>query len=174
VTAVGCVLGWAMGWLMDATEAQLLRWSGGQWGGKVHLDMDRHRRVPMIGGNWRQGRPCASDLDNVGAWLAWTVVGALKMGRPPPSIGGGLPGRSDVHAARRSLGVADPGENPRFWPLPEPSDGDVLRVLEGLVEVKLPVLSTTLRRNPKSLDKMMAMTLRRSLLRGINFGVAHR
>jgi hypothetical protein len=107
-------------------------------------------------------------------WGGCLVDGTVDAGSPPSCAGGGRLGRFNVHDAGRNFGVADPGENPRFWPLAGASDGNVLCVLEGLVEVKLPVLSTTLRGNPKSLDKMMAMTLRRSLLKGINFGVVHR
>jgi hypothetical protein len=52
------------------------------------------------------------------------------------SAGGGRFGQSNVHDIGWIL-VADPGENPRFRPLAGDGDGDVLYVLEGIIDVKL-------------------------------------
>jgi hypothetical protein len=45
--------------------------------------------------------------------------------------------------------VVDPGENPRFRLLSRTSDGDVLDVSEGIIEVKLPAPPATLRGKPQ-------------------------
>jgi hypothetical protein len=51
------------------------------------------------------------------------------------STGGGSDGgRSDAQDTRWSFDVADPGENLRFRPLVGAADGDVLCVLEGIIE----------------------------------------
>jgi hypothetical protein len=45
--------------------------------------------------------------------------------------------------------MAEPGENPRFWPLTGAIDGDVSYVFEGIIEVKLQAPSANLRGKPQ-------------------------
>jgi hypothetical protein len=70
--------------------------------------------------------------------------------------------------------VVDLGENSWFRPLVRAGDGDILCILECVIEVNLPVLFATFRGNPRSLDTIMAMPLHRFSLGGINLGCVHR
>jgi hypothetical protein len=57
--------------------------------------------------------------------LRGLVDGRVKTEWPPPFAGDGRLGPSNVRVARRSHGVEDPGENPRFRHLSGAGDGDV-------------------------------------------------
>jgi hypothetical protein len=93
---------------------------------------------------------------NIDPWLFLRFVcGMRNSGREVVvsfSAGGGFDGgRSDAQATRWSLGVADPGENLRFRPLPEPVMAMSYAFLKASLKVKLSALSVPSGGNPRSL-----------------------
>jgi hypothetical protein len=100
----------------------------------------------------------------VGVVVVVSVMGQWMQGSlllPPEVVGLVAP---YVQVVEQRLGVAGPRENPRLRLLARAGDGDVLCVLECIIEVKLPFPSATLWGNPRSMDRMMAMLLRCSPL----------
>jgi hypothetical protein len=78
-------------------------------------------------------------------WGGCLVDGTVDTGSPPSCAGGGRLGRFNVHDAGRNFGVADPGENPRFWPLARAAHYDTSCVCEGITEVNFTASSANLR-----------------------------